>query len=259
MRQNIAPLAGISEAINAIEAAAVIGRGWSIPQAPPVMAVPPSGCPQETLDEPDAKALLVRHGIRIPPGRRAGAISEAVAAAKALGFPVVVKALGVAHKTESGAVRLDRGSAAAVEAAASDLLPLGQGLLVERMIEAPVLELIIGFSRDPQFGLVMTIGAGGVLAEILDDHATLLLPARRSEIESALMGLRAARLLAGFRGGPRGDIAAVLQAAEAAQHLALDPAAGIEELDINPLIVCAEGKGAFVADALIVRRKDLDG
>jgi acyl-CoA synthetase (NDP forming) len=104
----------------------------------------------------------------------------------------------------------------------------------------------------------MTLGAGGVLVEILRDSATLPLPASRREIEDALCGLRSAPLLTGYRGRPKGDLAAAVDAVEAVQRLALEMAGSIVELDINPLIVCAEGQGAFAADALIVRRCNPD-
>src|SRR3546814_4727176 len=104
----------------------------------------------------------------------------------------------------------------------------------------------------------MTLGSGGELVEMLRDTATLLLPATRSEIEAALLGLRSAPLLQGYRGRPRGDLAAALDAIEAVQRLALGETVPIVELEINPLIVAAEGCGAFAADALIVRMFNSD-
>src|SRR3546814_14737512 len=77
---------------------------------------------------------------------------------------------------------------------------IGKGLYVERMVTAPLAELLVGITRDPPFGLVMTLGSGGELVEMLRDTATLLLPATRSEIEAALLGLRSAPLLPGYRG-----------------------------------------------------------
>jgi hypothetical protein len=104
----------------------------------------------------------------------------------------------------------------------------------------------------------MTLGSGGELVEILRDTATLLLPASRGEIEAALAGLRSAPLLKGYRGRPPGDLAAAVAAIEAVQRLSLADAASLVELEINPLIVCAEGRGAFAADALIVRKETSD-
>ncbi len=259
LRRGLVPLAGFDDALSAAEAAAKIGVAWQAP--PPLPVITAQGATTgatKALDEAVAKALLARHGVQVPVGRRADDVEAAVAAAEALGFPVVVKALGIAHKTETGAVRLNLHSPAEVRAAAGDLLALGSELYVERMIGEAVAELIIGLTSDPPFGQVMTLGAGGVLVEILQDSAALPLPASRREIENALLELRVAPLLTGYRGRPRGDLAAVVNAVEAVQRLALAEAGSIVELDINPLIVCAEGQGAFAADALIVRRRSPD-
>jgi acyl-CoA synthetase (NDP forming) len=106
--------------------------------------------------------------------------------------------------------------------------------------------------RDPLFGPVMTVGSGGVLVELLQDTATLLLPASREEIEAALRGLKLFPLLDGYRGRPKADLEAAIDAILGIAAFALDNAEAIEELDINPLIVCRQGKGAWIADALMV-------
>src|SRR3546814_18381440 len=104
----------------------------------------------------------------------------------------------------------------------------------------------------------MTLGSDGELVGMLRDTATLLLPATRSESEAALLGLRSAPLLQGYRGRPRGDLAAALDAIEAVQRLALGEPVPIVELEINPLIVAAQGCGAFAADATLARRGTSD-
>jgi acyl-CoA synthetase (NDP forming) len=257
--RGIAPLAGIDDALAAAEAAADIGAAWRREAPPPVVVcVGTENGRKATLDEADAKAWLVHHGIAVPGGRRAVDAEDAVAAAERLGYPVALKALGLAHKTEAGAVRLNLRDADALRRAACDLAPLGKGLYVECMVATPLAELIVGITRDPPFGLVMTLGSGGELVEILRDTATLLLPASRGEIEAALAGLRSAPLLKGYRGRPPGDLAAAVAAIEAVQRLSLADAASLVELEINPLIVCAEGRGAFAADALIVRKETSD-
>jgi acyl-CoA synthetase (NDP forming) len=203
-------------------------------------------------DEAAAKALLVATGLSVPPGHRAVTVDEAVATASTLGFPVALKALGVAHKSEAGAVKLGLRDEASVRAAAEQLAGLGSGFYVERMVEGGVAELIVGITRDPLFGPVMTVGSGGVLVELLKDSATLLLPASRTDIEVALRGLKLFPLLDGFRGKPKSDLAAAIDAVLKISDFALANADTLAELDINPLIVCAEGKGAWVADALMV-------
>ncbi len=166
-------------------------------------------------------------------------------AAGDIGFPLALKALGLAHKSEQGAVRLNLADADAVRAAGAELGGLGCGLYVERMIEGGVAELIVGVTRDPLFGQVMTVGSGGVLVELLKDSATLLLPASRSEVEASLRGLTLFPLLDGYRGRPKADVTAAVDAILGIASFVLENAHAIEELDINPLIVCAEGQGCL--------------
>ena len=181
--RGIVPLQGIAEALDAAEAAAFIGAAWQAPA--------PGGAGRwrreaaaaggrRVPDEADAKAMLAAAGLPVPAGRRVADAEAASRAAEVFGFPVALKALGLAHKSEHGAVRLCLGDAESVRAAARDLEGLGSGLYVERMVEGGVAELIVGVTRDPLFGPVMTIGTGGVLVELLKDSATLLLPASRA-------------------------------------------------------------------------------
>ena len=156
-----------------------LGRGLvpgsaSLPRRLPPTAdgcAPPSESCEEHqhADEAEAKALLAEAGLPVPPGRRAANAGEAAAAAAALGFPVALKALGIAHKSEHGAVRLNLRDEASVRDAANALSGLGTGLYVERMVTGGIAELIVGVTRDPIFGPVMTIGSGGVLVELLKD------------------------------------------------------------------------------------------
>ena len=208
---------------------------------------------ETVLTEWEAKRRLARAGVPIPPGALVGAPEEAVRAAERLGAPVVVKAVGrhLAHKSEMGAVRLGLEAPSEIETAARALRPLGGGLLVERMVEDGVAEVIAGVARDPHLGLVLLVGSGGVLAELAEDRAVLLPPAPRSEIESALATLKVARLLDGFRGRPRGDRAALVDALLAIQQFALDHADRLIELDVNPIVVRPAGRGVAAVDALL--------
>ena len=201
-------------------------------------------------DEAAAKSLLAAAGLPVPAGRRAATSDEAVAAAEALGYPVALKALGVAHKSEAGAVKLNLRDAASVRAAADAMAGVGTGLYVERMVTGAVAELIVGITRDPLFGPVMTVGTGGVLVELLKDTRTLLVPPSRVEIEDALRSLQMFPLLDGYRGRPKADLEAAIDAIGKIADFAL--VTDVAEMDINPLIVCAEGQGAWVADALMV-------
>jgi len=263
LRRGIVPVLGIAEAMDAAAAAAFVGEGWKRPLATAVGLIPPSALPgisptggeimhSGAIDEASAKALLAKTGLSVPSGRHASTVDEAVAAANEVGYPVALKALGVAHKSEAGAVKLNLRDEASVRSAAEALVGLGDGLYVERMVEGGVAELIVGITRDPLFGPVMTVGTGGVLVELLKDSATLLLPASRDEVETALRGLKMFPLLDGFRGRPKADLAAAIDAVLKIAGFALANADTLAELDVNPLIVCAEGKGAWVADALLV-------
>lgn len=256
MKRGIVPFHGIVEAFDAAEAAAFIGEAWNKPTKDGVSSasVAPSSS-VKTLDEAEAKALLREAGLAVPKGERVANVDEAVAVAREIGFPVALKALGVAHKSEAGAVKLNLHSEGAVRSAATALLPLGSGLYVERMVAGGVAELIVGFTRDPVFGPTMTLGSGGVLVELLKDSAKLLLPAAPDEIEAALRGLKMFPLLDGYRGRAKSDIAAAIEAVAGIADFVARNADGIEELDINPLIVCGKGEGAWIADALLVSRE----
>ena len=251
LARGIAPLCGIGEGLAALEAAAVVGEAWRQPAAPPVVAPAMAAGVPRVIDEAEAKARLRRVGLATPAGGVAQDADAAVAVAASLDGAVVVKALGVAHKTEQGAVRLGLRGAAAVCAAAQELLPLGDGLLVERQVEDVVCELIVGLKRDAQFGVLLTLGAGGVLVELVRDSVTLLLPTRADAVREALAGLRCAPLLRGHRGRPAGDVDAAVAAVLAIARFGAAHAAALEELDVNPLAVLPAGQGVVALDALL--------
>jgi succinyl-CoA synthetase beta subunit len=164
-----------------------------------------------------------------------------------LGFPVVLKGLGHAHKTEAGAVVLNLASADAVRDAAACMG--GSAFLIEEMVTGGVAEILLGVIRDPAHGFVLTLGAGGVLAEIMGDTASLILPASAAEIASALDSMRIAPLLSGYRGKPPADRAALVAAILAVQDCAIAHAGALIELEINPLIATPDR--AVAVDALI--------
>ncbi|MDJ0778908.1 MAG: acetate--CoA ligase family protein [Gammaproteobacteria bacterium] len=249
--RGMATLLGIDDALDATAIAADIGTAWQRPPATPVMPLPPAGATRITLDEAGAKQTLAAAGVPIPAGSRVTTVDDAVERAGEIGFPVALKALGIAHKTERNAVRLDLADADAVRAAAASLFELAAELYVERMFAA-VAELIVGVTRDPKFGLVLTVGSGGILVEMLRDARTLLVPATRDEVAGALEQLRSAPLLHGFRGRPAADIDAAVDAIMAIQAWAQAGAANLVELDVNPLLCGARGQSAVAADALIV-------
>jgi acyl-CoA synthetase (NDP forming) len=255
--RDIVPMMGLDDALTAFEAAAFIGRNWARGDKLPLVApLQTRGRGQRSMSEFVAKQLLTAHGLRVPEGIVCKP-GEAVRAAAKLGYPVTLKvsSAAIAHKTETGGVALDLKSAEDVAAAAQRLSGIADELLVERMVTGHVAELILGLKSDPQFGLALIIGAGGVLTELLQDVETLMLPTSRAEIERALKSLKIWKLVKGFR-GRAGDIAGVLDAVEAVAAFAEAHRGLIEEADVNPLLVLPPGQGAVAVDALIRMRME---
>ncbi len=247
----IAPLCSIDDALAAIEAAATCAPVRFARQKPLPALHPNPDAPLRLMTEAEAKAELAVHGIAVPKSGIAATPDDAAGIAAALGGAVALKRLGIAHKTEAGAVALNQTAATIAEAARR----MGPGpYLVEAMIEGGIAELILGVTRDPAYGLILTVGSGGVMAELLQDIATLLAPITHDEARRAILSLRLAPLLTGFRGRPAADLEAAAAALVSLAAFAAHHAATLEELDINPLIVCA--KGAFAADALIRLRTE---
>lgn len=261
-----APMQGLPEAMRAFAAAARFARqrdrlskGSADDLVMP--ATPVLEGKTRIVSERDAKLALAAHGLQVPESRVVAAADAARAAAE-LGFPVVVKVAApvIAHKTEAGAVAVNLKSAAEVEAAVAGMrksvAAYQPGLeielvLVEAMVRDVVAELIIGIKRDPQFGLALIVGAGGILVEMVEDSALLLLPTKRAVVEEAVRGLKIAKLLQGYRGKPAGDIGAVVDAVMAVAAYAEAQRDNLVELDVNPLMVLP--KGAVAVDALIVQ------
>ncbi len=222
----------------------------------PRLVIPTRNAPATARDEWTSKAWLERAGIARPEGRFAPDPDTVAEAAAALGFPVAVKGCGagLAHKSDVGAVALGVGSAegALIAARAMARIPGLDGFIVERMVSDGVAELIVGARRDPLFGMALTIGAGGVLAELVHDARTLLLPVNENDVRQAIDGLRVSRLLAGYRGRPAGDVEALVAAVLALAQAIERDADRIAEIDVNPLIVRPVGRGVVAVDALIV-------
>ncbi|MEM7427535.1 MAG: acetate--CoA ligase family protein [Pseudomonadota bacterium] len=245
-------LRGLQDALDAVEAAGDIGANWALNEEPPsLITSAPVDANVVQLTEFEGKQFASSYGLQVPAGEVCSPC-EADSAAARIGFPVTVKISSseLAHKTEAGGLALNLSSEAEVADAVKKMTPLGDQVLVEEMVQGAVCELIIGLKRDPQFGLALVIGAGGILTELLSDSATLILPTSRAEIERALGRLKIARLIDGYR-GKSGDREAVIAAIEAVARLAAYNADTIEELDINPLLVLAPGQGAVAVDALI--------
>lgn len=262
LANGVAPMMGIDETLAAIEAAAFIGRNYAKGAAKPLALLgaallgtgsPHDVVPNRTVDEFQAKSRLSDFGVPVPQSQLVDTPEQAASAAESIGFPVVVKAVGehLLHKTEMGAVKLNLADPDAVKMACESMLHLNGRLLVEPMVDGVVAELIFGINKDPQFGLFMVIGAGGILVELMQDSRTLLLPVSADEVREAILSLRSASLLTGFRGKPAADIDIAVEVALSLARFAEAHADTLIELDINPLMLREAGQGAFAADALI--------
>ncbi len=241
MRGGVVPLMGMREALVAIEAAARVRA----PDPAPLL-LPGAAEADEALSEAEAKAVLAAFGLDVPESRVAGDAAHAGRLARELRGPLALKGLGLAHKSEQGAVRLGLGADQVEEAARG----IGtDGFLVEEMVSDGVAELLIGVMRDPAHGFVLTLAAGGIFTELLRDRVSLLMPAPAEQVGDALTRLRCYPLLTGFRGRPGADIDAILRAVEAVQAFVVANARDLGEVEINPLI-CTPDR-AVAVDALI--------
>ena len=242
MDHGVGAIHGLDHGLEALD---VMSR----PMAPPAEPVLLPGIDRdaELVDEQSAKLALAAHGLTIPPSVVVTDRSTAGQAAADIGFPVALKTLGLAHKTGANGLALGLNTRAEVEIAAPRLAD--GPLLVERMVAGTLAEVLVGVTRDPAHGFVLTLGAGGTMTDVLRDRASLLIPATRAEVTARLKDLNIAPLLEGFRGNPPVDLDALLAAIDAVQAYVLANAERVEEVEINPLI-CTQDN-AIAADALI--------
>ncbi|HUZ67775.1 MAG TPA: acetate--CoA ligase family protein [Beijerinckiaceae bacterium] len=207
------------------------------------------------------KRLLAAIGIAVPDGTLARTAQEATEIARNVGYPVALKAQAGAlvHKTEAGGVVLGIADETALQRAWDELasrirlhrpdLQL-DGVLVEAM--APKgLEMIVAARRDPQWGLFLLVGLGGIWVEAFDDVRLLPPDLDETSIVAELWELRAARVLDGFRGSPAADVEAVAHAVSLLGRLMLTEPS-LEEVEINPLVVHPKGGGVTALDAFVV-------
>jgi acetate---CoA ligase (ADP-forming) len=260
IKAGVGPLQGLDHAIGAIGAAVAHGKrrrdildngGIDAVLLPAAQEVPEAA---RALDEHDSKQCLAEFGLTVPAGLVATA-TTAPDVADAVGYPVVVKALSadLHHKSEAGAVHLGLADAEAVRGAVT---AMNDGLAIDRFLVEPMIgdglcELIVGVTRDPALGMVLVVGGGGVLVEAVRDSIALLLPTNRAAVAAAIAGLKAATLMAGYRGKPAGDVEAVIDAVLAVADFAEANRDRLAELDVNPLIVRPKGHGAIAVDALV--------
>jgi acyl-CoA synthetase (NDP forming) len=218
--------------------------------------------PGEALSEWNAKRLIRAYGIKTSKDELCASAAEAVRAAKAIGFPVVMKVSSpdLLHKTDVGVVKVGVESASEVRATYDELLRKAKkadrnaridGVMVCEMVKGGV-DTLIGVSTDELFGPVVTVGIGGIFVEVFGDVTFRVPPFSEAEARRALRELKGFKLLEGVRGQAPVDIDALVDTVMKVQRLAMDLAGDVRELDINPLVI--RPRGAVALDALVVKQ-----
>jgi acetyltransferase len=206
--------------------------------------------------------ILARYGIPVAKGDIARSREEAVKIASKIGYPVALKAISlqVSHKTEANAIRLGVKSDTELRQAFDEVTrnirnyeakAVVTGVLIQEMLGNGT-EVIIGTSGDPQFGPVILFGLGGIFVEVLKDVSLRILPITRYDAEEMVKEIRGYKVLEGFRGKPRADRQAIVDILLKVSRLATEMKNWVSELDLNPVIVLPEGRGAKVVDVRFV-------
>jgi acyl-CoA synthetase (NDP forming) len=243
-----------------------IGR-WSAGLAPIRKSAPRHGLAdalkvQRTINEFDAKRLLSAYGIPVTQEQRVATEADALAAARALGYPVVLKIVSdaIAHKTELGLVAVNLKNDVELTRAYAQLnerleklepRPADAGFLVQEFV-ADGIEVFAGVSRDADYGLSLAFGMGGIAIEVVRDFALRMLPLRDGDAEAMIAETRGTALLGAVRGRPASDVKSLATCLYALADFAWHHAAAIAEIDLNPIKVLPENRGCVVVDALIV-------
>jgi len=215
------------------------------------------------LSEFQSKKILSHYGISIIEEKMVKSADQAVAMAKEVGFPVVLKVSSpdIPHKTEAGVVRVNIGSESEVLTSYKEIVQTAlkfnpqariEGVLVQRMARGG-LEVIVGVKRDPQFGPMVLFGLGGIFVEILEDFSMRPVPITREDAKEMIQEIRGYPILKGARGKRRADEEALINILLRISKVAEDWKEDISEIDLNPIVVFEEGKGASVLDALMVK------
>ena len=239
-KAGLVPLCGLEVGLAAIASVASV---HPVPEASVIAA--PRLCQTHILDEVESKAILAEYGVDLPHFIvvAQGSLPETLP----FSYPVVLKAIGETHKSEVGGVIIGLPNRAKLEIA---MLEMDQPrYIIEELITDPIGELLVGIVGDQVHGYVLTLAAGGVLTEILRDSVSLSLPVNQIDILAALQRLKLAPMLAGYRGKPAVDKAALVRAVLAMQACVLDRRTSLAEIEINPLILTS--KSAVAVDALI--------
>ena len=242
LESNIITLHGLDTALAAISASSSNQK----PMNPkPIFLSNPTG--ESTLvNEYVAKKSLEKYGLKIPKTEKC-LLSDAHFVSDQIGYPVVLKALGSAHKSEMGEVVLNLENKKAVKNASKKISK--KNVIIEKMIDDTIVELLIGIVHDPAHGMLLTIGAGGILTEILSDTSSLLLPSSEDDVLECFNQLKISKIAKGYRGFSGVDVNQIVDAIMKIQEFVLDNRDKVFEIEINPLLVTSSE--VIVADALI--------
>lgn len=222
-----------------------------------------------TLTEAESKKILGAAGLPVTREALARTPEEAVRLAESIGGPVALKiqSADIPHKSDVGGVFLGAKGAEAVERAARQVLKNAaqacpdaviNGVLVQEMVEDGT-EFILGMTYDEQFGPLVVCGAGGVMVEIFKDAAVRLPPLEWDEVADMLRGLKASKLLEGFRGAAPRDVDALIECCVGFARFVAATDGQFAAIDLNPVLVCPRGRGVRIADALIVTKHNTEG
>jgi len=242
LESNIITLHGLDTALAAISVSSI---NQTVVNPKPIFLSNPTG-KSILVDEYDAKKSLEKYGLKLPETEKC-LQSDAHLVSDQIGYPVVIKALGSAHKSELGEVFLNLEDQKSVKEALRKISK--KHVIVEKMIGDAVVELLVGIVHDPAHGMLLTVGAGGVLTEILSDTSSILLPSSKSEVLDCFNQLKISKIAKGYRGALGVDINQIIDAIMKIQDFVLDNRDKLFEIEINPLIVTTSE--VIVADALI--------
>ena len=260
----MAILQGTREGLKAISNAVRFGT-YKVPEEAVVNKANFPELPAHTgkaMTEYQSKQLLKKYGVPCTREVLCADVEACVRAADEIGYPVVMKVMSpqIMHKTEAKVIAVGMKDSDEIRSNYGRLMdnakafaPNAQidGMLIQEMAGKPVAEVILGITRDPQFGPAVVYGTGGILVEILKDSTIGLPELTKEEALKMIQGTKGYRLLTGFRGAPKADVDALANTLVKVSKLAAEGADKVAGLDINPLLVYPEGQGVLAVDALI--------
>ena len=236
-------LQGLHDAIVALDAAAWLADHHA--------GLPPASVDQamktKLIDEADAKSLLRESHVNVPHGKKCTR-DKVVQVSTEIGFPITLKGLGLAHKSESGSVKVGLQNEHQLTQALSQMPVSVSEFLVEQTVVDVVAEILVSVRRDAPIGWLITLGAGGIYTELWRDTTYLLAPVSDDAIRGAIAKLRIAPLLTGFRGKPAGNIEELIRLIQNVINVALRD--DLVEIELNPVLVTPET--AIAVDALMI-------